>query len=93
MRINVFKNHRQAVQYIAPTDIAFARQAEILVIDEAAAIPLPIVSKLFGPYFVFLSSTINGYEGTGRAMSLKLLQVIKRFRLDNSFLGCWRISD
>ena len=26
---------------------------------------------------MFLSSTINGYEGTGRSLSLKLLQEIK----------------
>lgn len=75
VRINVFRDHRQTVQYIAPTDVAFARQAEILIIDEAAAIPLPVVSKLFGPYLVFLSSTVNGYEGTGRALRLKLMQV------------------
>ena len=34
-------------------------------VDEAAAIPLPLVKKLMGPYLLFLSSTINGYEGTG----------------------------
>jgi hypothetical protein len=32
-----------------------------LVVDEAAAIPLPVVKSLLGPYLVFLSSTINGY--------------------------------
>jgi N-acetyltransferase 10 len=37
-----------------------------VVIDEAAAIPLPVVKDLLGPYLVFMSSTINGYEGTGR---------------------------
>lgn len=35
-------------------------QAELVVVDEAAAIPLPIVSKLLGPYLVFMSSTVNG---------------------------------
>ena len=35
-------------------------QAELLVIDEAAAIPLPLVKKLLGPYLVFMASTING---------------------------------
>ena len=52
-------------------------QAELLAIDEAAAIPLPTVKKLLGPYLVFLSSTINGYEGTGRALSLKLIQQLR----------------
>lgn len=30
-----------------------------------------------GPYLVLLSSTINGYEGTGRSLSLKLIHDIK----------------
>ena len=40
-----------------------------MVIDEAAAIPLPLVKSLLGPYLVFMASTINGYEGTGRSLS------------------------
>lgn len=48
-----------------------------MVIDEAAAIPLPIVRKLLGPYLVFMASTINGYEGTGRSLSLKLIQQLR----------------
>lgn len=52
-------------------------QAELVVIDEAAAIPLPLVRSLLGPYLVFMASTINGYEGTGRSLSLKLLQQLR----------------
>lgn len=32
-----------------------------MVIDEAAAIPLPLVRSILGPYLVFMASTINGY--------------------------------
>ena len=35
-------------------------QAELVVVDEAAAIPLPVVKSLLGPYLVFLASTVNG---------------------------------
>lgn len=52
-------------------------QAELLVIDEAAAIPLPLVKAMLGPYLVWLCSTVNGYEGTGRSLSLKLLQQLR----------------
>lgn len=52
-------------------------QAELVVIDEAAAIPLPLVRNLLGPYLVFMASTINGYEGTGRSLSLKLIQQLR----------------
>ena len=37
VRINVFREHRQTIQYIEPTDHALLSQAELLVIDEAAA--------------------------------------------------------
>ena len=78
VRINVFRDHRQTIQYIHPTDAAKLGQAELVVIDEAAAIPLPLVKELIsGPYLVFLASTINGYEGTGRSLSLKLLQQLR----------------
>ena len=67
----------QTIQYIEPHDTDKLSQAELLVVDEAAAIPLPTVKKLLGPYLVFLASTINGYEGTGRSLSLKLLQQLR----------------
>ncbi|XP_014253743.2 RNA cytidine acetyltransferase [Cimex lectularius] len=77
IRVNVFKTNRQTIQYINPTDAVKLSHAELLVIDEAAAIPLPFVKDMFGPYLIFLSSTINGYEGTGRSLSLKLLQELR----------------
>tara|TARA_B110000977_G_scaffold157272_1_gene200251 strand:+ start:1864 stop:4719 length:2856 start_codon:yes stop_codon:yes gene_type:complete len=78
VRINVTRNHRQTIQYILPQHHERATQAELLVIDEAAAIPLPVVQKLLGPYLVFLCSTVNGYEGTGRALSLKLISNLRK---------------
>ncbi|KAM0890661.1 hypothetical protein ACQ4PT_026879 [Festuca glaucescens] len=77
IQINVHKQHRQTIQYLKPHDHGKLSQVELLVIDEAAAIPLPIVKSLLGPYLVFLSSTVNGYEGTGRSFSLKLLQQLE----------------
>ena len=48
-------------QYIHPGDAHKLGQAELVCIDEAAAIPLPLVKNLLGPYLVFMSSTVNGY--------------------------------
>ena len=64
-------------QYIQPQDAHVLGQAELVIIDEAAAIPLPLVRNLIGPYLVFMASTINGYEGTGRSLSLKLIQQLR----------------
>ncbi|KAI0023892.1 GNAT acetyltransferase 2-domain-containing protein [Xylariomycetidae sp. FL0641] len=77
VRVNVHRAHRQTIQYIRPQDAHVLGQAELLVIDEAAAIPLPLVRKLMGPYLVFMASTINGYEGTGRSLSLKLVKQLR----------------
>ncbi|KIK61681.1 hypothetical protein GYMLUDRAFT_42700 [Collybiopsis luxurians FD-317 M1] len=90
VRVNIFRNptHRQTIQYIEPRDAHVLGQAELLIIDEAAAIPLPVVRNLLGPamakgsasaggYAVWLASTVNGYEGTGRSLSLKLIQQLR----------------
>ncbi|KAL9043898.1 MAG: hypothetical protein Q9214_002930, partial [Letrouitia sp. 1 TL-2023] len=77
VRVNIHRQHRQTIQYIQPQDAYTLGQAELLVIDEAAAIPLPFVKKLMGPYLVFMASTTNGYEGTGRSLSLKLIQQLR----------------
>ncbi|KAF1932368.1 DUF699-domain-containing protein [Didymella exigua CBS 183.55] len=77
VRVNIYRQHRQTIQYIQPQDANQLGQAELLVIDEAAAIPLPLVRKLMGPYLVFMASTINGYEGTGRSLSLKLINQLR----------------
>ena len=58
------------MQYIQPQHHARLAQAELLVIDEAAAIPLPLVRAMLGPYLVFLCSTVNGYEGELRSRLL-----------------------
>lgn len=49
---------------------------ELLVIDEAAAIPLNIIKPMIDKVSstIFISSTIHGYEGTGRSLSLKLIE-------------------
>lgn len=77
VRVDIKRDHRQTIQYIVPNDSHVLGQAELVVIDEAAAIPLPVVKKLLGPYLVFMASTINGYEGTGRSLSLKLIQQLR----------------
>jgi len=122
VRVNIFKEHRQTIQYIQPQDSHVLGQAELLVIDEAAAIPLPFVKALLGPYLVFLSSTVNGYpfhcrfsfvptfcfflflfflkspspflshylgyryEGTGRSLSLKLIQQLRESSVDSKLV-------
>ncbi|XP_063708521.1 RNA cytidine acetyltransferase [Culicoides brevitarsis] len=78
VKINLTRKNRQTIQYISPTDSHLLNNADLLIIDEAAAIPLPLVKSMLGPYIVFLASTINGYEGTGRSLSLKLISQLQK---------------
>ncbi|CAM1504370.1 Fc.00g019610.m01.CDS01 [Cosmosporella sp. VM-42] len=87
VRVNIHRQHRQTIQYIRPQDSHVLGQAELVVIDEAAAIPLPLVRKLMGPYLVFMASTINGYEGTGRSLSLKLIKQLREQSRNASSTG------
>lgn len=77
--IHIYKTHRQVIQYISPECADKFQSAELVAIDEAAAIPLPIARTLMQQpdRITLLSSTINGYEGTGRALSLKLIKELR----------------
>ena len=77
--IEIHRSHKQSIKYIRPNEIDKFSSAELVAIDEAAAIPLPIVKALMtgGDRLTFMSSTVNGYEGTGRALSLKLLKELR----------------
>lgn len=93
VRVNIHRDHRQTIQYIRPQDAHVLGQAELVVIDEAAAIPLPLVRKLMGPYLVFMASTINGYEGTGRSLSLKLIKQLREQSRPGAISGEGELAD
>ncbi|KAL6497538.1 hypothetical protein OROHE_027167 [Orobanche hederae] len=78
--INIYKQHRQTIQYIQPWESAKLSEVDLLIIDEVAAIPLPVVKAMLGgPYSVFLSSTVNG------SLSSELLdQLEKQSRLNTN---------
>ncbi|MFP3345534.1 tRNA(Met) cytidine acetyltransferase, partial [Halomonas sp. SIMBA_159] len=46
-------------------------------VDEAAAIPAPMLQKMLSSYSrVVFASTIHGYEGTGRGFAIKFTSVL-----------------
>ena len=75
--IDIIKDHKQTMKYILPTDILLFQLAELLIIDEAAAIPLNIVKRILPDCVTFMASTIQGYEGTGRSLSIKLIDEMR----------------
>lgn len=60
-------------RFIAPDALlASDEQAEWLVVDEAAAIPAPLLHQLVSRFpRTLLTTTVQGYEGTGRGFLLK----------------------
>jgi len=77
VQIILFRNHKQIVQYFFPHHHAKLTQVQLLIIDEAAVIPIFILKHMLGPYMVILCSSVNGYEGTGRSLPLKLIQELR----------------
>ncbi|HED6240080.1 TPA: tRNA(Met) cytidine acetyltransferase [Enterobacter sichuanensis] len=59
--------------FMAPDALlASSHQADWLIVDEAAAIPGPLLEKLVSRFpRVLLTTTVQGYEGTGRGFLLK----------------------
>ena len=62
------------MQYIHPGDAHKLEQAELVCIDEAAAIPLPLVKRLIGPYLVLMASTVNGWVRVHVRLALMILK-------------------
>jgi tRNA(Met) cytidine acetyltransferase len=63
------------VEFIAPDRlIASAPPADVLVIDEAAMLPYPVLEKLCSQYpRVLIATTTGGYEGTGQGFLLRFI--------------------
>lgn len=72
----LYKN--ACLHFIAPDFLLENKpQADVLFIDEAAAIPIPILKELLSVYKkIVFSTTTHGYEGTGRGFILKFYQLL-----------------
>jgi len=66
------------LRFMAPDEILHSDYAaDILLIDEAASIPLPQLKSLLLRYQrTVFSSTVHGYEGTGRGFSVRFAKVL-----------------
>ncbi|TWX65331.1 GNAT family N-acetyltransferase [Colwellia sp. C1TZA3] len=54
-------------------------EASIMMVDEAAALPVYLLQQLLGHYHrLIFATTIHGYEGAGRGFSIKFRQVLQR---------------
>ncbi len=67
-----------SIKFIPPDDLVDKQhQTDLLLVDEAAAIPTPILQALLGRYpRIAFATTVHGYEGTGRGFAVRFHQTL-----------------
>lgn len=70
------------MRFVAPDSLLDELpEADLLLVDEAAAIPLSILAIYLNHYNkLIFSTTTHGYEGTGRGFVLKFYKLLDRKR-------------
>jgi tRNA(Met) cytidine acetyltransferase len=87
----IIKGPRGSLKFLAPDELLLNPvQADLLMVDEAAALPVQMLRQLLALYpRVVFATTVHGYEGSGRGFELRFARVLdsvrpqwKRIRLD-----------
>ncbi len=68
----------QRIEFVAPDALVLNPQtADLLLVDEAAGIPAPLLQKLLENYSrIAFATTVHGYEGTGRGFAVRFNRVL-----------------
>lgn len=70
----------ESLRFLAPDALIETRPpAALLLVDEAAGIPAPLLAGLLGHYpRVCFATTVHGYEGTGRGFEVRFRDTLDR---------------
>lgn len=73
---------RATVRFVSPYHLSH-KDGALAVVDEAAGIPLPLLMR-YPIHFtkVIYSSTVHGYEGSGRGFGIRFRKLLERFELE-----------
>lgn len=76
-----------SIQFVAPDELLRCHDtADCVLVDEASAIPIPMLQKMVERFHrLVFSTTIHGYEGCGRGFTLKFQSWLKANRPNSSF--------
>lgn len=78
--ITMIKTRRMKVFYVKPI-IVPSLKADIKIVDEAASIPVTLLLKIVNSSKrTIFSTTVHGYEGSGRGFSIRFLKYLKQFK-------------
>lgn len=70
--------NRSIIQFYPPDKLQQENvDADVLLVDEAAAIPVPLLTSFLNKFSqCIFSTTVHGYEGTGRGFSVRFNKVL-----------------
>ncbi len=78
--ITMVKTRRIKIFYVKPTIIP-SISADVKVIDEAASIPVTLLLRIVNSSKrTIFSTTVHGYEGSGRGFSIRFLRYLKQLK-------------
>ncbi|MCG9553176.1 GNAT family N-acetyltransferase [Vibrio sp. Isolate31] len=73
--VNAAHIHYQggSLRFVAPDELLKSKpECDLLLVDEAAAIPIPMLKSMVDNYHrMVFSTTVHGYEGSGRGFGIK----------------------
>jgi len=68
-----------------PLQLALQSTGDVLVVDEAGSVPMPVLNTLSANFkHTLFAGTVDGYEGTGRALAIRLKSLKLRDKENHS---------